>query len=253
MRAVTRKIAQIELHRFFRSAFENRFTVLQHNSLVAKSLNGGEVMGHKKDGAFFAARLSHLAQAFFLKSNITNSQNFIDNENFRLKMRSDRKYHPNLHTAGIALDGSIQKFTDTRKISDLFKFVIDFLLPHAEDRSIQVNVFTAGQLRMEAGADLEKASHTATYANFAFGWVRNTRENFQECTFASAIGANDGDRVALLHIETYVTQRPKGRLTLRVADLALKLEDSERARQSAHERLAKITVEPSGFAEEVFF
>src|SRR5580658_4191389 len=80
---------------------------------------------------------------------------------------------------------------------------------HTENRTIQVDVFTAGELWMKSTADLEKACHTAVDANSAFAWFGNARKNLEQRTLAGTIPSYDADDLAALHLEAHILERPE--------------------------------------------
>ena len=77
----------------------------------------------------------------------------VDQKNFRIKVRRDRKGETHTHTARIALDGCIDEFLDSGKFHNRIKSTVNFRFAHAENCPIQKDIFTAGQLRVKASTD----------------------------------------------------------------------------------------------------
>src|SRR5262249_33690756 len=73
-------------------------------------------------------------------------------ENLRLQMGRHGKGQTDVHPAGIVLYGSVDKFFDFREGDDLVEFAVDLSLPHPQHSTVQVDILTARQLRMEASA-----------------------------------------------------------------------------------------------------
>ena len=71
--------------------------------------------------------------------------------------------------------------------------------PHAEDRAVQEDVLAAGQLGVEAGADLEQRPDAAAQHRPARSvGGGDPREDLQQRALAGAVAADDADHLALL-------------------------------------------------------
>src|SRR5439155_21026869 len=62
---------------------------------------------------------------------------------------------------------------------------------------------------MKPGADLEKAADAAAQLDPSRIRPSYAAENFQQCTFARAVAADDADHLAWLYVEAHVLQRPE--------------------------------------------
>ncbi len=88
---------------------------------------------------------------------------------------------------------------------------------HAENGAAQKNIFAAGQLGMEAGADFEQAADAAVERGAALGGARDAREHFEQRGFAGAVSADHADDFALLNFERNVADGPDVVLRLALA------------------------------------
>ena len=77
------------------------------------------------------------------------------------------KFHE--HTAGVALDGGVNKIAALGKFDDLRQFCIDFGAGHAENRAVHIDVLAACHFVVEAGADLQHRRHAAADFDFTLG------------------------------------------------------------------------------------
>ena len=66
-----------------------------------------------------------------------------------------------------------------------------------------------GQLRVEAGADLQKAGDTSPDPNPPLGGIGDAAQNLQERRLAGAIAPDDPDDFAAPDFEVQVPQRPE--------------------------------------------
>ncbi len=76
-------------------------------------------------------------------------------------MRRHSKCKPHVHAGGESFDRRIDKVFHAGERDDLVEPPFDLGVPHSEDRAVEKNVLAAGQLGMEAGADLEHAGDAA--------------------------------------------------------------------------------------------
>src|SRR4029077_12770490 len=130
---------------------------------------------------------------FFLKLGITDCQDFIDDENFRFEMSRDGECQPYVHSAAVSFNRRIEEFFDLRKIDNFVELAPNFRTRHPENRAIQENVFTSGQLRMKAGANFQQTRHASLDVYPSLRWFRNPAQNFQQRAFSSSVAADDPD------------------------------------------------------------
>ena len=84
---------------------------------------------------------------------------------------------------------------------DVVKLTLNISPLHSENRAIQEDVFSSGELRMKSGANFEQRSDASVQIDLARGWLGDARENFEQRTFAGAIASNDSNHLALLHFK----------------------------------------------------
>src|SRR5205823_4469162 len=109
----------------------------------------------------------------------------------------------------VVLNRRIQKHFHISEGDDFVKLAVDFDASHTEDRAVQVDVFAASQLGMEAGAHLQKAGDAAVDHRAAGRRFGDAAKDLEERRFASAVAANDANDVATLDFEGYVLKGPK--------------------------------------------
>ena len=76
-------------------------------------------------------------------------------------MGRNRECEAHVHAATITLDWSVDEFLDFGERDNLIELRLDLLPRHAENRTVEINVFSASQFRMEAGADFQQARDTS--------------------------------------------------------------------------------------------
>ena len=71
-------------------------------------------------------------------------------------MRRHRKGKPQVHTAGIALDGRVDELLHFRKGDDFIELAIDLGLSHPQNSAVKEYVFPPAQLAVKARADFQQ-------------------------------------------------------------------------------------------------
>ena len=124
--------------------------VAHQNRPLAQAADRRHVVRHVQDGPALFRDVPHLRQAFLLKPEIADGENLVDHQYFRFEMRRHREGEAKSHPAGVALDRCVDEFADVREVDDIVEFAIDFLARHAQDRAVQIDVFTARQIADES-------------------------------------------------------------------------------------------------------
>ena len=102
-----------------------------------------------------------------------------------------------------------RNFSTLGEGNDLVELARDLGAAHAEDGAVEIDVLAAGELGMEAGADLQQARHAAADFDAALGRRGDAGKDLEQRRFAGAVAADDADDLAPLDLEGDVLQRPE--------------------------------------------
>ena len=105
--------------------------------------------------------VAHLAEALLLEGDVADRQHLVDEQDLRLEVGGDGEGQADVHAAGVVLDGRVEELLDFGEGDDLVELAVDLGALHAEDRAVEIDVLAAGELGMEAGADLEQRADAA--------------------------------------------------------------------------------------------
>src|SRR5204862_3354281 len=83
----------------------------------------------------------------------------------------------------------------------------DLAAVHPQDRPVQGHVLPAGELRVEARADLEDAADASADLGAAARRRSDPAEDLQQGGLARAVPADEADDLSLVHLERDVVQR----------------------------------------------
>ncbi len=156
--------------------------------------------------------VAHLAQALALELGVAHRQHLVHHQDLRLQMGGHREGQAQVHAAGIALDGRVDELLHFGEVHDLVELALDLGAAHAQDGAVEVDVFPAGQFRMEAGAHLEQGADPAVDLGVALGGVGDPREDLQQGALARAVAPDHPQHLPLLHVEAHVSQSPNALL-----------------------------------------
>ena len=95
------------------------------------------------------------------------------------------------------------------ELDDLVEALADLVAAHAEDGAVEEDVLAPGQLRMEAGPDLQQRADPAGHLGIAGARLGDPREQFQHRALAGAVVADQADRFAAVDLEGDVSERPE--------------------------------------------
>ena len=105
-------------------------------------------------------------------------EHLVDDQDLGLEVRGDGEREADVHPARVPLDRRVDEPLDLGELDDLVELRVDLAPPHAEDRAVQVDVLAAGQLGVEAGADLEQRADAAAHHGSPLGRVGDRERIF---------------------------------------------------------------------------
>ena len=99
--------------------------------------------------------LLNSSDAALLKKNVADRQRLIDDQNIGFHMDGDGKRQTHEHAAGVSLNRAINELADFRELFNIGNSLARLGIGEAENRSVDINVFSAGKLQIESGSQLE--------------------------------------------------------------------------------------------------
>ncbi len=105
------------------------------------------------------------------------------------------------HAAGVAFDGRVQELLDAAEVNDFVELVVDPLPTHAQDRAVEVDVLSTGELRVKARADFEQTADSAPQVDRAGGGFGDAAEQLEHRALARAVPADQADDFASFDVE----------------------------------------------------
>ena len=114
-----------------------------------------------------------------------------------------------IHSAGIFLDGAVNKRSDLGERFDGGEGGVDFFAGESQDFPIEIYVLAPAEFRIEAGPKLQQRGDPARAKHSSRGWLQDAADHLQKGALAGSIGPQDGHHFAPANLEAYIPQRPK--------------------------------------------
>src|SRR5208283_732474 len=149
-------------------------------------------------------------EAFFLEVDVANGEDFIHQENLRLEVGGNGKGQAHIHAAGIMFYGRINEFFQLRESHVFIELARYFALAHSLNRAAQVGILSAGEFRVEPGADFEQAPDTPVNFRPARRGLRDARKNLEQSGLAGAVPADEAKNFALANLQGNILEGPEG-------------------------------------------
>jgi hypothetical protein len=126
-----------------------------------------------------------------LEANVSDSENFIDEENIWIAVRSDREPKAHIHSARITPNGRIDEIADPRELDNGVKTLADLVGGHPENRGVDGYVLPTREQRVEARADRDQRSDPTPNRDPAPIRPKDPVQTLEKGGLPGAIGADE--------------------------------------------------------------
>ena len=171
--------------------------VVQPGGGVAQALHQRHAVGDEHDRHPAAAQLVQVVEAAALELLVAHRDDLVDDQDLRVEVDRDGEAEPDIHPAGVDLDRSVDEVAQPGEVDDAVHRRGDLTPAHAEDRAVEVDIFPAGQLRVEACAQLEHGGDPAACGDGAEGGSVDACDQLEQRRLAGAVVSDQPVRSAL--------------------------------------------------------
>jgi hypothetical protein len=186
---------------------DDRAAVQDHGAVAhVDDLLGG--VRDEDDRAPFLLEVADLVDALALEGLVAHRQDLVDEEDVRVRVHGHGEGEADVHARGVELHLGVEEVPDPREVDDGVELPVDLPLGQAQDRSVQVDVLPAGQVRVEPGAQLQKRGDASPDVDLPPVGREDAADDLQEGGLARAVGAGQPDRLARVDRERDVLQGP---------------------------------------------
>ena len=154
--------------------------------------HGAEVVTDEENSATVGlGHILYFAEALGLKSSISDSEHFIDDQYLRLEVGRDREGESHMHSAAVAFDRCVEEPFHSGERDNLIEPGSDLTFFHTHDCPIEEDVLPPGEFGVESGADLEKRRDAPPQTDASTGGLCDTGQDFEKSGLPCTIASND--------------------------------------------------------------
>src|SRR5688500_2503923 len=106
-------------------------------------------------------------------------------------MSGDGKRQFHIHARRITFHRRVEKFFNFRKFHDFIELRLNLPFLHSENCTVEKNIFSTSEFRMEAGADFQQTRDPTAHSDFAAGWLGDLAENFEQRGLSRTVASDD--------------------------------------------------------------
>ena len=184
--------------RLARLAVEDQPAVVEHERPVADLAGGLGGVRDEHDRPALGLELLDPAQALHLERLVADGEHFVDEQDVGVEVDGHGEAEADVHPGRVVLDRFVDELGELGELDDVVEDAVDLLAAHAVERGVDVDVLPAGEVGVEAGAELEERCQPAAHADLAGGRGENAGDALEQRRLARAVVAEDAERLALL-------------------------------------------------------
>src|SRR5919106_104650 len=152
-------------------------------------------------------------EALPLERLVADGEDLVEEEDVGIQESGDGEAEAHGHPGRVRADRPVDRVLELGEGDDLVEALADVRTAQALDRAVQVNVLAAGEVGVEAGAELEQRSDPALGADAARRRLDDPRDDPKQGRLPRAVPADEADRLAARDVHRDVAERPDvGRL-----------------------------------------
>ena len=151
--------------------------------------------------------LRDLAEALALELLVADGEHLVEEEHVGADVRGDREPEPHEHARRVRPHRQVDELLELGERHDLVHHLPDPRARQAVDRAVQIDVLAAGEVGMEARAELEKRRDPAAGFDATRRRRDDPRDDAEERRLARAVATDEADRLSGLDRERDVAQR----------------------------------------------
>ncbi len=188
-----------------------QLTGLEHAHAPADRLDRSARVRDEDDGASGGKKPLECGHALALKLLVADGKNFVEQENLRIEVRRNGKPQAHVHSRRVVLDRDVHEVLKPRVRHHLVVDGERLCAREAVNRRIQQHVLLAGELRMEAGAELDHAGDVCAAADAEVSARRSvdSRDQLEERALARAIPSDERQRLPIRYSQGHAAKRPE--------------------------------------------
>lgn len=150
--------------------------------------------------------LADALKTFLREEHVAHAERFVDDEDVGLHAHRHGEGEAHHHAGGVRFDGLLDEVTDVGEGGDLVETLRHLGVREAVNGAVKKDVFAAGELGVEAGAELEEGGDAAVDLDGTRGRRERAGDELEQGGFAGAVAADDARGLAAADFEGDVAQ-----------------------------------------------
>ena len=148
-------------------------------------------------------------EAAALERLVADREHLVDQEDLGVHVDGDGEAEPDQHPRGVELHLVVHELLELGERDDVVVDPIGVPPRQAEERGVEVDVLAAGEIGVEAGAELEERREPPSITDGAGGGSQDPRDALQQRGLPGAVVADQAQRGPLRDVERDIAKRPE--------------------------------------------
>ena len=124
-------------------------------------------------------------------------------------MHSHREGETHVHAGAVELNLGVDERLDPGEIDDLFEDLLGLVPGQAKDRRVEIDVFTASEILVEARPQFKECRQPSAASHRAGGGLKDASDHLEQRALARSVVPDKADRRSQVDIEIHVLQCPE--------------------------------------------
>ena len=164
-------------------------------------------MRHQQDRLPAPAELSELVEALVREAFVADREHLVDEQHVGIDVDCHRESEAHVHPGRIGLHRRIDELAQLGEVDDLVEAILDLALGQAEHDAVDEDVLAPGNLRVEAGSQLDERRYPSLDLHRAARRLRDARDELQRRALARSVAPDDAVGGTLRHVEGHIGER----------------------------------------------
>src|SRR3990172_8382083 len=180
-------------HHGCRRPLIDKMAIIDEQDALTELLDHRHYVANDDDRDALSLELVHLRQALVLEMGVADGQDLVDEQYFRVAVHGHGEAQAHVHAGGVALHRGIDEVPQLGEADHLVEAAADLLAGHPQDRSVEEYVLAAGEVGMEAGAQLDEGGNATLDADIAVAGGHDTGDQLEDGALAAAVAPDHPD------------------------------------------------------------
>ena len=147
--------------RLLRRAVERNLALTEQHRSLTQAFDGLRVVRDEDDRAAAVLELGDLAEALALELLVADGEHLVEQQHVGANVRGDGEPQTHVHPRRVRTHRQVDELLELGERDDLVHRLADRRPRQAVDRAVQIDVLTAGEIRVEPGPELEQRRNAA--------------------------------------------------------------------------------------------